>query len=298
MNGLVFRARHADGYDLALKISKRDERDRAGREYDSTKALHESGRDIASRPFHLERDSADFPGDVVISEWLPGQALDRPPPSNDRTAWSAILYAMSQSHCLTPEKSPVPLRNAVMDVREPIDLLNYIMGWLEKLPQGEIGALHYDQLQRLCDHVQSMTSPRWTHPAPIGLIQCDVNPNNTLLHEGKIYLVDWENSGWSDPAFDLADLFAKPNFGEPIAENDRAWIRAEHGRLLNDPHLPERCALYERLLIVWWTMRTSGYLIEASNHRLAGVHRADRERTMMQQLAMWQHACVFYGLDT
>jgi thiamine kinase-like enzyme len=297
MNGLVYHANHADGYDLALKVSKRDERDRAGRENASTLALHESGRDMCAHPLHLERDSANFPGDVIISEWLPGQALDKPPAPENRAAWLAILESMSRAHSLTPKTSPAPLRNAVMDVREPIDLLNYITGWLEKLPQGEIGALHHDQLERLNEHVRSVTPPHWTQPAPIGLIQCDANPNNMLLYNGKIVLVDWENSGWSDPAFDLADLLTKPNFGEPIPENDRDWIRAEHGRLLHDPLLPERCALYERLLIVWWTLRTSGYLTEDRDQRLAGVHRVNRERTMAQQLVMWQQSCALYGLD-
>lgn len=297
MNGIVYHAQHADGYDLAIKISKRDTRDRAGREYAATKALRESGHDICPRPLHLEREPAHLPGDVVISGWLPGHVLDRLPTSQDRAGWQAILDGMSQSHSLTPEASPIPLQKAVMDVREPQDVLCYIDGWLERLPRGKVGTLHHDQLKRLVERVHAITLPRWIEPAPVGLIQCDVNPNNILLHNGKIRLIDWENSGWADPAFDLADLFAKPDVGNQITESHRAWLRAELGKLLHDSSLPERSVIYERLLLVWWTLRISGYLVETSGYRLAGVQVVDREKTIAKQIALWQQSCTEFALN-
>ncbi|MEO8606282.1 MAG: hypothetical protein ABI690_00245 [Chloroflexota bacterium] len=61
-----------------------------------------------------------------------------------------------------------------------------------------------------------------------------------------------------------------------VAEH-HAWMREEHSRLLDDATLPERAALYTRLLYVWWVMRNGRYLAEA-NTRLKGIQLSARSR--------------------
>lgn len=78
-------------------------------------------------------------------------------------------------------------------------------------------------------------------------------------------MVDRENAGWADPAFDIADLCVQPNYGVLLPDAHHKWIQAEHSRLLDDPTLPERAQVYQKLLLVWWVVRLIGYLTEAAN---------------------------------
>ncbi|MBZ0098950.1 MAG: hypothetical protein K8F30_07685, partial [Taibaiella sp.] len=68
-----------------------------------------------------------------------------------------------------------------------------------------------------------------------------------------------------------------------------------HGDLLDDPHLPERVALYTRLLHVWWALRNGRYLVEA-NTRLKGVVFAPTEAILAQQAMIWARACGLFGI--
>jgi hypothetical protein len=107
--------------------------------------------------------------------------------------------------------------------------------------------------------------------------------------------VDWENSGWADPAFEIADLCACPDCIFEVPEEHRVWLRAEHGRLLNDRLLAERAAIYERMMLVWWVCRASRYLVEAHT-RLNGVLRLPPDYYQALQQRYWTTACAAFGL--
>lgn len=294
MNGIVYHAQHDDRRDWAVKICKRDARDRAGREFAALRAMHSSG--TAPEAIALMRDTADLPGDVVVSQWLPGTHLEALPDVDEQDRWRTLLRVMSQSHRLTPDKVDIPIRKAVNYVREPGDVLDLIDGWYARFPQDVPSDLSYEQVTRLVQTAHRETKREWESPAPVALIHCDSNPNNVIEHQGVMRLVDWENSGWADPAFDIADLCAQPNYGVLLLDAQHEWIRAEHSRLLDDPTLPERAAVYQRLLLVWWVVRLSGYLNEAPDTRLAGVARGSMETTLARRAMMWAKACAAFGL--
>lgn len=141
-------------------------------------------------------------------------------------------------------------------------------------------------------------SPReWESPAPVALIHCDSNPHNVIEHQGIMQLVNWENAGWADPAFDIADLCAQPNYGVLLPDDHHKWIQAEHSRLLDDPTLPERAQVYQKLLLVWWVVRLIGYLTEAANARLPGVMRASDDVAVARRKLMWEKACKAFNLQ-
>ncbi len=294
MNGIVYRAQHDDGRDWAVKISKRDERDRSGREFNALKALHRLN--VAPLPIELVREPADLPGDVVITEWLAGTRLETLPQSHEKDRWQALLKSMSAPHHLTPETIDLPLRNAVTHIRQPGDLLDSIDGWYGRFPKEVPADLSYEQITQLVQTAHAQTPHEWASPAPIALIHCDSNPHNVIEDQGIMRLVDWENAGWADPAFDIADLCAQPNYGVQLPDAHHIWIREAHSRLLDDPTLPERAAVYQRLLLVWWVVRLSGYLNEAANARLAGVPRPNDETTITRRAVMWTKASEAFGM--
>lgn len=295
MNGLVYRAERDNGQPLAVKICKRDERNRAGREYASMQALHEAGCDVAPKVLYLAPEPAGLPGSVVISEWLPGETLTAYPTPGDHPTWVALLESLAQVHSLTPQESTVQLSNAMMYLIQPEDVLRELNAQLARLPHSKIGALDRSQFDHVLGVASQIPSLRWGHPVQIGLIHCDPNARNMILFEGEIRLVDWENSGWGDPAFDIADLCANPFYGMPLPVEHHAWMMDEHARLLDDPHLPQRAALYTRLLHVWWLMRNGRYLTEANN-RLKGVQFSPQDAILEQQAIIWERTCTLFDL--
>ena len=300
MNGLVYRAERENGEPLAVKICQRDERNRAGREYASMRAM-EAGFTVAPKVLYLAPEPAGLPGAAVISEWLAGEALEAYPAPENRAMWMAVLESLAQVHSLTPEDSSVQLADAVVCVLEPQDELREIhlqLARLPSVPDGKIGNLERRQLEHLVKIAEQQTPLlRWEHPVQRRLIHIDPNARNMIESRGTIRLVDWENSGWGDPAFDIADLCANPMYGMALPAEHDAWMREEHSRLLDDPTLPERAAVYTRLLHVWWVMRNGRYLVEA-NTRLKGVQLSPLEVGLAQQRFIWERTCALFQIDS
>lgn len=293
MNGLVYRAEREIGRPLAVKICQRDERNRARREFSAMQALNKAGYDVCPQGIYLAPEPVGLPGEAIISEWLLGEPLETYPPPQDRQTWEALLESLAQAHSLTPEESRVGLLNAALYLCQPEDVLREINLQLGRLPQGKIGALDRSQLEHVLKVASQIPLLRWNHPVQVGLVHCDANARNMILFDGEIRLVDWENSGWGDPAFDIADLCANPFYGMPLPVKHHAWMMDEHSRLLDDPHLPQRAALYTRLLHVWWLMRNGRYLTEANN-RLKGIHFSPQDAILEQQAIIWERTCALF----
>jgi thiamine kinase-like enzyme len=297
MNGLVYRAERESGAPLAVKICQRDERNRAGRELAAMQAMNRAGLGICAQQIYYAPDPAGLPGEVVISEWLQGRVLEAYPAPHDHTTWEAIFESLAQVHSLTPEESRVGLLNAALCILEPEDILREIQVQLGRLPAGKIGNLERWRLEHLAQIAEEQTPLlRWEHPAQRRLIHCDPNARNMIEFEGTIRLVDWENSGWGDPAFDIADLCANPFYGMALPAAHHAWMQEEHSRLLDDPTLPERAAIYTRLLHVWWVMRNGRYLVEA-NTRLKGIQLSPPEVGLAQQTMIWERTCALFDIN-
>ena len=299
MNGIIYRVTLLSdkNIELAVKLCKVDERDRAGREYAATAALIQAGHAISAEPLHIEYDIPELPDlTMLISTWLPGKTLNAPPAPEDRRGWRDILYALAVAHELRPRDTPIPIREAVMPVRDPGDLLATFVPRRERLPDGQIGALTTDQIDHMLDILAASIPERWEQPAPIGLILCDTNPTNMIAHQSTIKLVDWENSGWADPAFDIADLCAQPDYFD-LPEEHRTWIRAEHGRILNDPSFALRAEVYERMMNVFWILGMSAALVGKSGNRMDGVKRYPQEHYANFQMRYWERACALLEIS-
>lgn len=68
-NNELYRATGERG-DIVVKFTRRDERDRAGREYAALRLLHERAPGLAPRPVLLDRGRYARP--VVVQTWIPG----------------------------------------------------------------------------------------------------------------------------------------------------------------------------------------------------------------------------------
>ncbi len=250
-NNLLYRAT-SDGRDLAIKFTIRDARDRAGREYEALSALREAGLDIAPRPVLLDRARAPQP--VVVQTWLAG-AVAEPPPTTDAD-WRALLDHFAAVHALTPENTARQLPNAVHTMHGAADGKARIGEQLARIPPEGQPA----RLRELIALVERTPFPEW--PAPrTALCRCDPNTLNFIRRPGRWASVDWENSGWGDPAFDLADLLTHPRYSA-VPPDRREWIIDTYCAARGDPAAATRIRVYSVLCLVWWAARFARMLHE------------------------------------
>ena len=73
--------------------------------------------------------------------------------------------------------------------------------------------------------------------------------------------MDWENSGWGDPAFEIAELTTHPAFAG--VNNERwEWVADTYARLVDDSAITLRILAYREVLAVWWVFRVLRYLYD------------------------------------
>lgn len=250
-NGRLFRAT-GPGADLAVKWTPRDTRDRAGREFAALTLLARSGAAVAPAPVLLDRDSYRLP--VVVQSWLDGEVLDAPPHSDD--AWAALVAALATAHRRTAGAAPPDVERAVITALDAADAKALVASHAARLPADARPAA----LRRLLDRFDAWTPPAW--PARRrALCHTDANWRNVLRRPGLWGLVDWENSGWGDPAFDVADLLTHPAYDAVPAER---WpqVVAAYAAAADDPDAPQRIEAYAPALRVWWAVRWARTLYE------------------------------------
>lgn len=261
-NNVLYRAA-SERADLAVKFVIRDARDRAGREHDALSALRDAGLDVAPAPVLLDRASYEQP--VVVQTWLEG-TVRRSPPETD-AEWLAQIDHLLAIHGVAPDDTRRSLEDAVLTARSSREGIERIREQRDRIPEPD----RPDDLRRLVERVEATPLPTW--PAPrLALCRADPNVANLVWRDDACRSVDWENSGWGDPAFELADVVTHPSyFGVP--EGRRRWLLEHYAARSPDPLVLARAETYAKLLLVWWVARLARYLYEwprGLDARLAG----------------------------
>jgi hypothetical protein len=243
--------RHAD-LALAIKFTLRDDRDRAGREWNTLHALAEAGLAIAPLPILLDRDLYAWP--VVVQSWVEGEPLLHPP--HDDADWEAILAHMLAVHQLTADRVQRSLPAPVLNASTAAEALAQIRWQLERVPDED----RPPRLTALIDKVERCRFPAWDAPT-LTLCRADPHMRNFIRRDGPWASVDWEYSGLGDPAFDIADLIAHiAHLDVPAARWD--WFIDQYTARNADADSRTRIDVYLPLMLVWWTARVVRYLHE------------------------------------
>jgi aminoglycoside phosphotransferase (APT) family kinase protein len=251
-NNLLYRATSDQG-QVAVKFTLRDPRDRAGREYHALVALQRAGLDLAPQPVLLERGR--YPQPVVVTTWLAGQSADIPP--TDDAEWAGLIRHLVTVHALTPAETTVALPPVVLTMASAQDGLARLDDQLRRLPEEA----RPSALQALADRAAQAPFPAWPQP-PVALCRGDPNISNFLRRPGTWASVDWEYSGWGDPAFELADLATHPKY-DAVPPQRWDWVIARYCAARSDPTVEMRIRVYAQLLLVWWVARFARLLYEA-----------------------------------
>lgn len=263
-NNLLYRASSELG-DFAIKFTVRDERDRAGREYGALRALEEAGTTVAPRAVLLERERFRQP--VVVQTWLEGAPLHAPP--TNHKDWHALLDHFCRIHTLTPAHTTVALPEATINAASVAAGKALVHKHLDRIPQAAYPAT----LRPLIEWLNEWQPPIWPTP-PCALCRVDSNPRNFLARTGGYVSVDWENSGWGDPAFEWADMQTHPAYLDCTPSWDT--LISAYAKRMHDPTAPERIAAYTTIMTIWWVVRWARYLYEVPrglDPRLAAEQR-------------------------
>jgi thiamine kinase-like enzyme len=107
----------------------------------------------------------------------------------------------------------------------------------------------------LLERCQPVVRELQAYEAPLCFCRADPRFANVLRRpDGRLAMVDWEDSGLQDPARDLADVMTHIYQEDLLAWSDwQALLKpyiAERSRL--DPHLAHRMCLYLAIFAVFW----------------------------------------------
>jgi aminoglycoside phosphotransferase (APT) family kinase protein len=284
-NNLLYRATGAGG-DLAIKFTVRDERDRVGREFGSLSALRQAGLSIAPEPVLLDRNR--YPQPVVVQSWLQGEACHAAPDTDAQ--WERLAQHLALVHTVTPEGTGLLLPWSTINANDAAEGGQRVWEQVARIP----AEARPPALRSLLRRFEAAQLPAWP-VAPATLCRLDNNIENYIRRPGRWASVDWEYSGWGDPAFDVANLVTHVALME-VPRSRWAWFVERYCDLVDDETASLRIAVYCEIMRVWWVARLARYLYElprGRDRRLAdwpAGWQADIERKYGHYLALAEAA--------
>ena len=180
-----------------IKLFKVDERHRAEREWKSICLLTARGLSVAPRPF-LFQPSAFMP--AIIMEFIPGVPLSKKEIGIRELL--ALARTLHQIHAIVPEDVEYPYTV----VGSPYDRIIRMQRWLEQLESQPTDPDTAKVIPLLHRWFQSEDPSIIQTPSRIIFSRGDPNLANCLWDGASIRCVDFEYAGWSDLAYELADL--------------------------------------------------------------------------------------------
>ena len=249
----------AGGQWYACKLCVADERRRAAREYGALRLLQASGLDIAPQPLWLDESCAILSYPAVVYRWLPGAPL-RPPLTTRQLA--ALIASIQRLHTIRPgDFEHVELSDGWFHWFDFAPYLDELHGFVAEYGPWLVdtdleGRDLYDRLARLVDGCAAFVATTAANPGreSVPLCLCRVDPNlaNAVWSgDGCLRWVDWEYSGWGDPALDLADLRWHAALSS-FSAAQHAWLRNSYRRPVSDDDFAARLMVWDRLLATRW----------------------------------------------
>jgi len=232
-------------------------------------ALQQAGLDLAPEPILVDRTS--FAQPVVVQSWLTGEVHTVPPTTDE--VWYRLLQHFAQIHTVTPDKVTTSIEAAVLNAHTAPAACANVQQQLARIPIDAQPAA----AQTLIARFTATSFPVW-QPPPLVLCRVDPNILNFIQRSDSWASVDWENSGWGDPAFEIADLITHVAYMHvPATRWD--WVIDTYCKLVDNPATAARIQVYRQIQTVWWVVRLLRYLYEVPR---------DLDQRMVAPPADWQ----------
>jgi aminoglycoside phosphotransferase (APT) family kinase protein len=303
MNNALYRVQLGnDAY--ACKLCVLDERQRAQREY---RALSEVAHlDVAPQPICLDESCTIVPYPAVVYTWQDGDALG---PQLTHAQLEALLDSLQCIHSCQPGESGKGLPTAWFHwfdlspyLKELHELLEQYGSWLrDSQPAGKALFSRLERVIGICEKrlLSSMLDIQLTK-VPLRLCHVDPNLANTVWgSDGHVRWVDWEFSGWGDPALDLAE-FRWHQALDDVTPAQKAWMRNHYIPPASDADFTDRLVLWDCLLATRWPLIVLRWLWSAHNgpDRLRLTMPSIDQAVLRERLEkMIERAEGFFGME-
>ncbi len=269
-----------DDKDYAVKLCVVDERRRAWREYAALELFERLSLDIAPKPVLLDESSSLFPYPIVAYRWVNGEPLNSVVTQDQLVA---LVRSIQQTHSIRPDD--VKDTNLLDATFHHFDLNWYLSElqeffskyaeWLSARVEDQGTHARLKRLVESCIRRVSRAQVDVSRSCiPLRFCHVDSNLANVIWdHSHHLRWVDWEYSGWGDPALELSEF--QWHMGvDALTERQRRWLRENYRRPVNDGDFEKRLAVWDRILVTRWTLLTARWLWSA-------YYGPDRERLTM-----------------
>ena len=250
--------------DIVVKFTRRDERDRAGREYAALRLLQERAPGLAPRPVLLDRERYARP--VVVQTWIPGDMVQEPPHSD--AEWTAWLECIARVHAIG-----LGGQDDLLPCWENGNGSTGYAATVEALRQATIENDLPAETRQLVERLAKLPLGGWPEAEP-RLCRADHNTRNFMRDTDGLRLVDWEYSGWGDPLEDLAELMTHVTYME-VPHGRWQEVAAEYARLRGTDGCAERLRICLAIKAVGWSVRLARFLAKKKGPEARGAWRTD-----------------------
>lgn len=209
--------------------------------------------DIAPCPL-CRAQATEEHGPLVIYEFMAGQMWDRYCPQPHE--FQELVDLWLTMHSVTHDKLwfsrnyDQPLGEAAG--RMEAILTSYAEWTVSEFHAGQQAA---ERCLSLVESRQAVLQDLSAYDPPLLFCRSDPRFANVVRRpDGRLGMVDWEDSGLRDPARDLADLMTHPNQEDLVSRKQWQALLQPYERAIgsDDPELLERVHLYEALFPLFW----------------------------------------------
>ena len=227
---------------LCLKFYRVDDRRRTEREWQALRLLESWGETVAPRPIACQwRPHAP----AIVMEQVDGESLGER--SLGAAQLAAVLAARQRLYARTPALVDQLLPTVVGDVPA---IVRRVASGEKALTLQACSEVEGAAQAVLRAWLRGPEPGSLLQPAPLVFASGDGNLANCLWDGTSVRLVDFEYSGWSDRAFDLADLIEHV---QSRATPDTLWDEVPD-RLTMLPAERHRLAAARRLFSLFWVV--------------------------------------------
>jgi aminoglycoside phosphotransferase (APT) family kinase protein len=259
---LILRVFRADHPSLALAPSER-----ARFESLVQNSIRDHGYP-APRVLHTCAERGVIGAPFVIMERRPGRVmldlLFRP-----SLSWLRLPELMAEAHARLHSLDPQPVVRTVRGLGLPIDPL-------ERTDQGALAdRIQQTALEGLLPGMRWLVQHQPPEPRSPAVCHGDFHPLNILVHRGEVSgVIDWTYVRIADPAYDVGATIAifsqgpvdLPAFAHRAVGLFRQWIIARYYRAYR-----RICTIDRSAVRYYEALRCLGFLVEAGEHRQAGL---------------------------
>ncbi|MEU3622482.1 hypothetical protein BS329_03980 [Amycolatopsis coloradensis] len=256
-----------DGPDgeICLKLYASGNRDRAIREYRALLHLADSGITAAPQPLWHD-PNPELP--AVATTMLPGQAV--PELDEPVSALRSIVSVLSEVR-----RVPVGPFADTPRVGAAKDIVHRLMGtWSGQLDDHADDPHTYDMRLLLDAWSECGAAATLLDPAPRTFSRGDSNLSNWLWDGTTVRVVGWEFAGYSEAAYDAADIIEHPS---ARAIDDARWISLLPDLRVHDEDSRRRFLAAQRTVALRW-------LSVLWQRRIARADEFEAQRTRVRDL--------------